>query len=779
MKRKPQIILGIIFLAPFLFLMLVLIKPGASYFYKKSTIQPQNIIRAGNAYEYHFQVNTQIYDPNSVLVLEDQKVLGLNSHEYTEAGQKGSFALKDISADQITVLFVPSIPADPTASGHSYNIYIRPYFISTDWAWNGLLILLLLVIFTFIWPGLVQPGKLKAIVGWPAAVIGELRSAAARPKSFSLPPKLLIIQSAVNIILTAYLYIFMEWLFFVTKPSFMGLLDMWEKVKILLMTGLAACILALLTLLVMFLIDVVLTPFFPPFRRYVYHLPAAFLGACLCLILVDNFTYTVFNFGIVDSRLVIRGFYALAFVAVFVYLLRQMAGAAKPDLKHGSFRVNAMGAALLLVVSCILAGFTFKPLGGSSIFGGQKAGLTNQPNIILFNTDGVNANNMSVYGYGRDTTPFITQLAKSSLISENNFTNAYVSEGSETATLTGKIPFATNVLNSPDTLQGVAEFQSLPRLLKANGYRTVSLGVPVYVDVNAINFKYAFDAVNCKPNPPDNPLSAYNYDNEIYMLSSVEGRIGDRLKHIFFIQQMQNPFTMATQSGSEEVSDEQRIDCLHAYLEDASQTGQPLFAHIHLMGTHGKYFYPPQPVFSKGEVQNKGWMTDFYDDSILNFDTQVQSLVQYLKDHGQWNNTILILYTDHGQMWVVKNRLPLIIHFPNDKHAGAITTNTQNIDIAPTLLDYLGMQIPAWMEGNSLLGNLDAARLIIAQFGGQASVIQCQNRYLFDLKDRKVTQGLVQSYVSPCAPGTLDSQDAIRGKIGQILKQLGYTPPKW
>jgi arylsulfatase A-like enzyme len=801
MKRAYQIILGFIYLAALLFFLLVQIKPGASLFYKKTQIQTQNLIREGNAYEYQFNVNTHIYNPSTIIILEDQKGLFLSTPKETESKDKGSFALKGISAGQITILFAPTKLSDPAANGHTYRIYIRPYFISSNLGWIGFMSLLLMLII-FWWLGLADPRKRKALLGWPAALArfwdGLLHPAPGKTKSVSLPPLWLIIQAVVNIVLLAYFYVFMEWLFLITKPSFMDMLTFGEKLKILLITSLAASLISLCSLPIFFVLDFVLSLFFSSFRKYIYHLPAAFLASCLCLILIDNFTYTIFNFGIVNSETLIRSLYTLGFAGLWIYILRKMATAAKPDPKQSLYRLNWIATVILFTVSCILAGFTFKPLISTISQGGQSSSINGKPNILLLGTDGLNATSMSVYGYKRETTPFIDEFAKISLLSENNFTNAYVSMGSDTATLTGKLPFSTHVLNPPDILKGINQYQSLPGLLKMSGYRTVSLGVPYYVDANTINFQNAFDAVNCKENPTDNPLSAYGYDKQIYMLATIWGRIGDRLEHIFFIQHMQNPYKLVTHPGSEKITDEQQFECLHSYLDYARQTGQPLFAHIHLMGTHGFTFEPSNPVFSKGEAQNKPWMTDFYDDSILDFDTQVQGLVQYLKNNGQWNNTILILYTDHGQQYTTNYRLPLIIHFPNDQHAGTISENTQNIDIAPTMLDYLGIQLPAWMEGSSLLEKLDAKRLIMAgvrkgvENAGikkilkpplnqikQVSVIQCQNWYIFNLEYSTVNTGQVLGYVNPCSADTVDSQEVIRAKVYQVLTQLGYSLPDW
>jgi arylsulfatase A-like enzyme len=150
----------------------------------------------------------------------------------------------------------------------------------------------------------------------------------------------------------------------------------------------------------------------------------------------------------------------------------------------------------------------------------------------------------------------------------------------------------------------------------------------------------------------------------------------------------------------------------------------------------------------------------------------------------------------------VTNKVPLIFHFPNDQYAGILTENSQNIDIAPTILDYLGISKPAWMEGSSILGKPDANRLVIAgitdkiesekyalsenalvppfyQFS-HLSVVQCQNWYIFNLDDMTVREGKVANYVDPCSTGILDAPEVIREKVGNTLKQLGYDlPPNW
>ncbi|TLN23658.1 hypothetical protein FDZ74_03560, partial [bacterium] len=131
------------------------------------------------------------------------------------------------------------------------------------------------------------------------------------------------------------------------------------------------------------------------------------------------------KFGIVDAKNALRLIYVVVLL-LFIYKgLRAFARLnSKAWLGHAS--------AALLVVSLGLAVVTLRnesALRNQPLTAGET---TRRPNIILFGTDGLNAANMSLYGYERETTPFLDELAKSSLVSLNHFTNSGHSMGSDT-----------------------------------------------------------------------------------------------------------------------------------------------------------------------------------------------------------------------------------------------------------------------------------------------------------------------------------------------------------
>jgi len=146
--------------------------------------------------------------------------------------------------------------------------------------------------------------------------------------------------------------------------------------------------------------------------------------------------------------------------------------------------------------------------------------------------------------------------------------------------------------------------------------------------------------------------------------------------------------------------DESRIDRLMRLI--AAPRQRPFLAHVHLLATHGPQFHLKNPVFSKGQEQAEPFETDFYEDAILEFDGIFEEIIQALESSGQLENTVVVLTSEHSKGWG-RERIPLIFHFPDGAHAGRIRTNAQLLDVAPTLLAYLGIEQSEWMEGASLL----------------------------------------------------------------------------
>jgi hypothetical protein len=633
----------------------------------------------------------------------------------------------------------------------------------------------------------------------PPALNGDGIAARTFPKQ-----KILAWGNLITLTLwVIYFAVLMEWLYQVTKPSFMDFMPFVSKLGILMGSSLLLLLMVLPLFLVLFAASLLVGDprFWKVFLWIGSILPAAFL-ASIALLLIDNFTYTLFHFGIITSRGIQRGIYAVIFAFllggstswVVQKLRRQIARDRIPILLKGQL----LSAAALLILSLPLGAGLYTSLEETASIPATGS-AERYPNILLIGTDAMNADHMSLYGYARDTTPFLKSFAPTALLSENNFPNASISAGSFASIFTGKLPTTTRVLFPPDTLKGADAVEHFPGILENEGYYTAEISVDYYADATQMNVQDGFFMVNNRPATMPAVYSAvrsYVPEEVAYFLSTIAKQLTDRLGHITYIRTMTNPLA-EVYKGLSTTTDRQRIDQTLSLFQNAQQ---PLFVNVYMLGTHSGVIAPHNRVFSKGETLNNNNVMDFYDDAVLDFDQYMHEVTDALAKMGKLDQTIIIIYSDHGIGDVSNVRLPLIMRFPGGEYAGKMTHNTQNLDIAPTLLHYMGIPQPEWMAGQSLLkGEPPANRPVFSavpnftflnslnqlqidpkktkppfyQFGTIGMVI-CQNQYTLDTSSLIWKQSAIPNYPTPCAPDSLPPDRQARQMMVDQLKADGF-----
>jgi len=110
-----------------------------------------------------------------------------------------------------------------------------------------------------------------------------------------------------------------------------------------------------------------------------------------------------------------------------------------------------------------------------------------------------------------------------------------------------------------------------------------------------------------------------------------------------------------------------------------------------------------------------------YDAGITHADFEVGKVIEVLKSSGIWDKAIFIFLSDHGEEfgehgeWSHEQsvyeelvRVPLIIHFPNDRYAGQrVSEPVALVDIMPTIFDFLAQpDLCDGCRGRSLLSLL-------------------------------------------------------------------------
>jgi len=617
------------------------------------------------------------------------------------------------------------------------------------------------------------------------------------PRSGSVKP------AAVFAVLAIYFYLFMEWLFFATKPSFLYASTLSERVMVLLLAPLPLALLALALILVLYAVAVVART--PTGHGIVASIalaiPAIILSSSL-FILVDNFTYTLFHVGVSALAGGWRLVYAIWYIVLFLVVYQALRhGARRPSFltnRHPLVR----GAGMLLLAS--LGAVVFTHHAGDAVVApdfADGAHSSTRPNILLLGGDGLNADHLSAYGYERDTTPFLRTLLAESLVAENAFTNVGHTGGAIAAMLTGKSPTRTRLIYPPDILRGRDAYEHLPGILKQLGYHTLQLSMRHYGDAYDLNLRDAFDESNFRS------LSAITwgervvlghssnsaYVSSLYFLEQIYGRLEERVLHAFGVRVMANPYEeVNTQTG---ITDGHRMAALMKFL---GRPSEPFFAHVHILGSHGPFFVPYERRFSKGKTQDAPWMTDFYDDAISEFDVFVSYIIEDLRANDKLRNTIVVLYSDHGRQWKPDVRVPLLFLFPDKRYVGRISDNAQLLDVAPTLLDYMGVEPPSWMAGRSLIrprsdrlrpiltvsndpntfgdGRLWQKALSLPPFYGLGVVhtVVCQRIFRLDVTSNEFTTSDVTGHTAPCGPSEIPDGTTVRRDIVSHLHHDGY-----
>ena len=106
-----------------------------------------------------------------------------------------------------------------------------------------------------------------------------------------------------------------------------------------------------------------------------------------------------------------------------------------------------------------------------------------------------------------------------------------------------------------------------------------------------------------------------------------------------------------------------------------------------------------------------------YDGGIAYADAQIGKVVEWLKQYNAYDNTMIVVTSDHGEAFGERNHIghansayqnllhvPLLIKYPHGGHRGAESHPVSLIDVAPTILSTLGVPVPQTMQGRNLTG---------------------------------------------------------------------------
>lgn len=335
-------------------------------------------------------------------------------------------------------------------------------------------------------------------------------------------------------------------------------------------------------------------------------------------------------------------------------------------------------AALLLVVA-VLSQFEFQSLGRPSGDVQDLRTLRDRErlNVVFIVIDMLRSDRLSAYGYERETSPVMDELASHGILFRNVESQSSWTKASMASMWTGMYPQRTGVHRYP---HAVPEEALLPaEIFREAGYTTAGVWRNGWV-ANNFGFAQGFDLyirprVNAKP------------DNVKRNNPSAHALVGTDLD--------------ATESAIEFIR---------------SNAADPFFLYVHYMDVHQYLYADVSPDFGSS-------FSDIYDSSIYWTDRNVQYLMSELMAQGLLDDTLVVIGSDHGEaffehgeegharsLYRETQQVPLIIIPPFSLDPGVVVdTRVANVDIWPTILDLVGLQELPGAEGQSLVPLITAA----------------------------------------------------------------------
>lgn len=330
-------------------------------------------------------------------------------------------------------------------------------------------------------------------------------------------------------------------------------------------------------------------------------------------------------------------------------------------------------------------------------------------NLLLITCDTTRADFIGCYGDAAARTPSIDALAARGTRFARCTACTPLTLPSHTTILTGVYPFVHGVRqNAVDRLSPA--FETLAETLKGAGVSTHAI-VAAFVLQGRFGLNQGFDSYSDRMRPrDDNPAAAERRGDEV---------------------------------------------CEEALARLRENAGRRFFLWAHFYDPHFPYESPRGAAASPREA---------YADEIAFMDAQIGRLMDELRRLRIAEKTLVVLVGDHGEglgdhgesehgyfVHDTDMHVPLIVHCPGVVAAGRVVdADVRTIDVAPTVLDYLGLPPGAGLQGTSLRPPIEGGTrdLGLAAYGESMLAHE-----LFGLSRLRLVQQDGWKYVHSSRPG--------------------------
>ena len=340
--------------------------------------------------------------------------------------------------------------------------------------------------------------------------------------------------------------------------------------------------------------------------------------------------------------------------------------------------------------------------------------------VILITVDTLRADALSSYGHKKGSTPHIDQLARDGILFSGARAPASWTLPSLASILTGLSPRAHTAMQLDTKLPN--EVHTLAEFMRDAGYHTAAIGSSELLQ------------------PAFNLSQGYR-DYVYFPKESVGASLGALALDLLFPER----FTTSSDFASEAISTRALTRRATAWLELNRE--KEFFLWIHYLDPHLPFSPPADFIPTRSPPPEVGyrfadlvgvragyrvpslvgreWIKELYDAEVRYVDDSVGELLATLKRLGLYEDSLIILTSDHGEefwehdgfahghslydevLWV-----PLLVKLPHPGSKGRVSAMVQTPSITPTVLDLckidyessnfsVGSLVPLWEQNPS------------------------------------------------------------------------------
>jgi len=386
---------------------------------------------------------------------------------------------------------------------------------------------------------------------------------------------------------------------------------------------------------------------------------------------------------------------------------------------------------VMIMAGSVVAGDWLKERRAAS----RPLPAADSPNVLFIVLDTVRADHLSLYGYGRTTTPKLEQLAKLGIRFENVRATAPWTLPSHASMFTGRWPHELGVEWMTPLRE---EYLTLAEYLGSHGYATAG---------------FAANTLFCSYDTGINRGFAHYEDYELGPLAAVQtafvvelvfrGVVPLAVKHgrsfdaglLRPLQEALLGWVLTRDRISARAINRKFVD----WLARRREPRRPFFAFLNYIDAHAPYVAPTvaghrfglRPrSFSDADILD-GWRTlfklelplyyrtlalDAYDNCLAYLDEQLGELFEELQRRGELDRTLVIVTSDHGEglgehdlfdhgesLYRTEIGVPLLIVPPARSRSQGVVSETVSLRNLPaTIVELVGLKADSSFPGPSL-----------------------------------------------------------------------------